>query len=237
MSEGRVEEEILSLLTFHDLKKQVDLFKSNPDDLNNRSHVLLTAYIITNNSRFFDLLYSHTYKLFITYATNLQKRFSTSIDPVDVVSDTYMLLLNRCSNSNLSALTNLVGYAHCLIRNIVYKSCKRSGIVLISHGEEEGTPSCSNPLDILIIREENKKKELRKAWIYNLLDSELEGISDNHRDILKDYYYNKITVKEIAKRNDTSASNIYNILYKSTIAIKRMMMKSNHSLSDREELT
>ncbi len=223
--------EILSLLERYGLHSSALLLRKNGSDLNTVLRVLLQAYLETFDDDFFKRFYAATWSLLSGYAGSLLRKRRIAAEADDIVADTYGVILKRFSEKAISEDDRILNFCYGVVRNTVHayhrrqKRAPQSLLPSDNHTDEE-----PGPLDTLIQMEDDRRLDLLRARVHELLHDDSTVLSDREKGILKQYYFDGRGGPEIAARMEMSSVNIHQILFRTKKKILNVLNKYNSSL-------
>ena len=227
--------EILLLLKHYRLHSSVALLEKEGSDFNTVLHVLLQAYLETYDDDFFSRFYSVTWRLLSGYAGGLLRRKKIAAEADDVVAETYGVILRRFSEKEISRDDRLLNFCYGVVRNTVHayqrrqKRAPRGLLPSDNHpGEDPG------PLDILVQMEEDRRLDLLRSRVHELLQDDSNVLTDREKGILKAYYLEGCRGPEIAARMEMSSVNIHQILFRTKKKIQKSLNMYNRFLDEGE---
>lgn len=163
----------------------------------------------------FDELYNSSYQSVLKYAicscSNIE-------DVYDIVQNTYLELLKTLEKENHPIINNayILGIAKNIIRKY-YRFKYKAKIVSMFSSKEEISLIDTIPDDINILEDLIQKEDLKFIW--NFLKKKKVIIAK----IFYLYYYEDMSIKNIAKSLNISESNVKHYLYRTLNELKNIM--------------
>ncbi len=227
--------EILLLLERYELHSAAALLEREGSDFNVVLRVLLQAYLETYDDDFFRRFYSATWGLLSGYANGLLRKKRIAAEADDIVADTYGVVLRRFTEKEVGDDDRVLNFCYGVVRNTVHqyqrhqKRSPQSALPSDSHaGEDPG------PLDILVQMEEDRRLDLLRSRVHELLHDDSNVLTDREKGVLKAYYLEGCRGPEVAARMEMSSINVHQILYRSKKKIQNVLNSYNRSLDTGE---
>lgn len=216
--------ETLSLLRHYGLESSADLLEKDAPDLNMFLRVLLQAYLDTFEDEFFRRFYVETWGLLTSYASNLLRKMRVAAEADDVVADTYGVVLRRFSEKKISEDDRVLNFCYGVVRNTVHmyqRRQKRSPQNLLPN--DKCPDNDHGPLDILVQMEDERRLDLLRSRVHELLHETSGVLTEREKSVLKAYYLEGCRGPEIAARMDLTSINVHQILFRTKKKIQKTL--------------
>lgn len=188
-------------------------------DLDRVLKALFFAYLKTGEQGFFNWFYRLTKKQYLSYSNRILQTMAQGmgIDSEEVVSYAYGAM---CLNFKTG---NPVSYGLGVLKKRIIHLRRKKGRRFLTLNDQ--LPSeARDPLSRLIHQEEQQTFFILKNQIARIVNNEIMGLSKRQRGLLRDHYYKRRSIKQIALANEVSPSSLYALLHRTKTKVKRMVL-------------
>ncbi len=200
------------------------------------SRRLLLAFQKTAECRFFNVFYTLTKERFEAYALRHIHRYRSGIDPVEVANRLYILLFEKLlAPEGKIPLDYLFPWCYRVLLNMVREEARNAARALPLAGEIAEGLKTPSPLDQLIEEEGKAGRKLLFDRVLDILYSERSGLAERDRRIMRLFYLEGRSMREISAEMELTKSHVGVILMRSRRRIARMLSRKKGRRCSGEE--
>ena len=188
------------------------------------SRRLLHHFKETAERRFFNAFFHLTNPLFQAYACRHLRKFGCAAEAEEVANRMYIILFEKLlAPGERIPMDYLFPWCYKVMANLVreeYRTSIRQRPLELNPAERSSSPS---PLDQLIEKEESEMDRIRLERVLDCLYSEASGLSRRDRGILRLFYLEGRSMRQISAETDLSKSHVGVILMRGRRRIARRL--------------
>lgn len=185
---------------------------------------LLEEFQKSEDRRFFNLFYSLTQKIFYAYSYSHTSRFNNSLDPEEILNRLYILVFEKLLSATGSLpLDYLFPWCFKAMQNLASEEARALAKAKRLATKADPPPDQPSPMELLLDKEKRQIEKQKTHQILELLFSTQTGLSRRDRKIMRMYYLEGRTMREIGRVNQLATSHISVILMRARKRIARRM--------------
>lgn len=213
-------EELLSILN-RQSGKPSEQMKIEVESLSRR---LLHGYRQTMENHFFTAFYRLSLPFFHPYAEWLIRKYGYPIDAMDVLQRMYLLLYEKLgAPGGKVPLDYLFPWCYKVMRNLAREEMRELNRSMRLVEESTSLPVAPSSLDLLIRNESQYHAQVRLDKLHDLLHSPASGLRARDREIMRFFYYEGRSMREICTLTGLSKGHVGVILMRARKRVARLL--------------